>query len=279
VLALGGSSARDFGEGSIDLRTGASVVNGQAESEMECGEGIDRTDLRLLGAQLELAQRLRALGKPLIVVYMNGRPVVEPWIDEHADALLEARYPGQLGGAALADILFGDVNPSGRLTISVPRHVGQLPIYYNGKRSRGKRYLEMDLTPRYPFGYGLSYTEFEYGQATVQPQRITKEGTATASVTITNVGTRAGMEVVQLYVTDEVASVARPAIELKGFKKVSLQPGESCEVSFPISREQLQMLNGRMEWTVEAGEFLIKIGPNCERWTSDKLIVVPDEEG
>ncbi|MFC4301836.1 glycoside hydrolase family 3 N-terminal domain-containing protein [Cohnella boryungensis] len=279
VLALGGSSARDFGEGSIDLRTGASVVNGQAESEMECGEGIDRTDLRLLGAQLELAQRLRALGKPLIVVYMNGRPVVEPWIDEHADALLEAWYPGQLGGAALADILFGDVNPSGRLTISVPRHVGQLPIYYNGKRSRGKRYLEMDLTPLYPFGYGLSYTEFEYGQATVQPQRITKEGTATASVTITNVGTRAGMEVVQLYVTDEVASVARPAIELKGFKKVSLQPGESREVSFPISREQLQMLNGRMEWTVEAGEFQIKIGPNCERWTSDKLIVVPDEEG
>jgi beta-glucosidase len=264
ILALGGSSARDFGEGTIDLRTGASVVTDRAYSDMECGEGIDRTGLHLLGVQLELAQEIRKLGKPMVVVYMNGRPVVEPWIDENADAILEAWYPGQEGGNALADILFGDVNPSGRLTVSVPKHVGQLPVFYNGKRSRGKRYLETDVKPRYPFGFGLSYTTFRYDGLKLSADRISPDGQAVVTVDVTNTGTVAGAETVQLYVRDKVSSVTRPAKELKAFSKVMLQPGETRTVSFVIGKEQLQLVNERLEAVVEAGEFIIMVGRHAE---------------
>ena len=138
VMVMGGSSARDFGEGTIDLRTGASVVTDNPWNDMECGEGIDRSSLNLMGVQLELVQEVYKLGKPVVVVYINGRPIAEPWIDEHVHAILEAWYPGQEGGNAVADILFGDVNPSGRLTISIPKHVGQLPVVYNARRTRGR---------------------------------------------------------------------------------------------------------------------------------------------
>jgi beta-glucosidase len=231
---------------------------------MECGEGIDRTGLHLLGVQLELAQEIRKLGKPMVVVYMNGRPVVEPWIDENADAILEAWYPGQEGGNALADILFGDVNPSGRLTVSVPKHVGQLPVFYNGKRSRGKRYLETDVKPRYPFGFGLSYTTFRYDGLKLSADRISPDGQAVVTVDVTNTGTVAGAETVQLYVRDKVSSVTRPAKELKAFSKVMLQPGETRTVSFVIGKEQLQLVNERLEAVVEAGEFIIMVGRHAE---------------
>ncbi|SEO35337.1 glycoside hydrolase family 3 N-terminal domain-containing protein [Paenibacillus sp. OV219] len=277
VLALGGSSARDFGEGTIDLRTGASVVSGLAQSEMECGEGIDRTGLHLMGVQLELAQAIHQLGKRLIVVYINGRPIVEPWIDEHADAIVEAWYPGQEGGAALADILFGDVNPSGRLTISVPKHVGQLPVYYYGKRSRGKRYLEMDVMPRYPFGYGLSYTTFEYSGLTLSSEQISADGETVATVSVTNTGTVAGTEVVQLYIGDKVSSITRPAKELKGFARVELEPGEAREVSFTIGREQLQMLDRQLKPVVEPGEFEIMVGQHVEDVIGATLVVRAEE--
>lgn len=138
VMVMGGSSARDFGEGTIDLRTGASVVTDDPWNDMECGEGIDRSSLNLMGVQLELVQEVYKLGKPIVVVYINGRPITEPWIDEHIPAIVEAWYPGQEGGHAIADILFGDVNPSGRLTVSIPKHEGQLPVYYHAKRTRGK---------------------------------------------------------------------------------------------------------------------------------------------
>ncbi|REE86471.1 beta-glucosidase [Paenibacillus taihuensis] len=277
VLALGGSSARDFGEGTIDLRTGASVVSGLAMSEMECGEGIDRTGLHLMGVQLELAQAIHQLGKRLVVVYINGRPIVEPWIDEHADAILEAWYPGQEGGGALADILFGDVNPSGRLTISVPKHVGQLPVYYYGKRSRGKRYLEMDVKPRYPFGYGLSYTTFEYSDLTLSSEQIGADGEVVAMANVTNTGEVAGVEVVQLYVGDKVSSITRPAKELKGFTRVALEPGETKAISFTIGREQLQMLDRDLKPVVEPGEFEIMVGRNAEDVIRATLAVVQDE--
>ncbi|UVI30623.1 glycoside hydrolase family 3 N-terminal domain-containing protein [Paenibacillus spongiae] len=264
VLALGGSSARDFGEGTIDLRTGASVVSGHSWSDMECGEGIDRTDLHLLGVQLELAQEIHKLGKTMVVVYINGRPIVEPWIDEHAHAIVEAWYPGQEGGGALADILFGDMNPSGRLTVSVPKHVGQLPVYYNGKRSRGKRYLETDSKPQYPFGFGLSYTSFEYGGLTVSPDRIAPDGEAVVSVDVTNTGAVAGAEVVQLYVSDRVSSVTRPEKELKGFRKIALEPGERRTVTFTIGAEQLQLIDRELRPVVEEGEFRILVGRHSE---------------
>ncbi|BBH18883.1 beta-glucosidase [Paenibacillus baekrokdamisoli] len=277
ILALGGSSARDFGEGTIDLRTGASLVSGHSWSDMECGEGIDRTDLHLLGVQLELAQQIHKLGKPIIVVYMNGRPIVEPWIDENAHAIVEAWYPGQEGGNALAELLFGDANPSGRLTVSVPKHVGQLPVYYNGKRSRGKRYLEMDVKPRYPFGFGLSYTSFHYDNLMVTPERISPDDEAIVTVDITNTGAVAGAETVQLYITDVVSSITRPGKELKGFCKVMLQPGETRTVSFTVTREHLQLINERFESVVEEGEFKILVGRNAEDFLSTTLNVQKGE--
>ncbi|MFD1954918.1 glycoside hydrolase family 3 N-terminal domain-containing protein [Paenibacillus thailandensis] len=277
VLALGGSSARDFGEGTIDLSTGASVVTDRAWSEMDCGEGIDRSTLHLLGAQLELAKEIYKLGKPLVVVYINGRPITEPWIDEHAHAILEAWYPGQEGGEAIADILFGDVNPSGRLTLSLPKHVGQLPVYYYGRRTRGKRYLETDLSPAYPFGYGLSYTEFRYGKPTVEPGVIGPDEQAAVSVRVSNVGDRSGAEVVQLYISDPVASVTRPERLLKGFEKVALEPGETKTVTFTVGREQLALIAKDLKPVVEEGDFVVMVGPNAAQVETARLKVIERE--
>jgi beta-glucosidase len=260
IVAIGGSSARDFGEGTIDLVTGASVVTDNALSEMECGEGIDRMTLNLLGSQLELVQELRKLDKPLIVVYINGRPIVEPWIVEQADAIVEAWYPGQEGGHALADILFGIVNPSGKLTVSIPRHVGQLPVYYYKRRTRGKRYLEMDFEAQYPFGYGLSYTSFEYAELRIEYTAADEEGYAAAVITVRNSGQLAGQEVVQLYVADHAATVTRPQKMLKGFRKIWLEPGESKQVRFVIGREQLEFVGQQLQRVVEDGDFTIMIG-------------------
>ncbi|MEC0122991.1 glycoside hydrolase family 3 N-terminal domain-containing protein [Paenibacillus pabuli] len=260
IMVVGGSSARDFGEGTIDLKTGASNVSDNSWNDMECGEGIDRMTLGLAGVQLELIQEIHKLGKTLVIVYINGRPITEPWVDEHADAILEAWYPGQEGGHAIADILFGEVNPSGKLTISIPKHVGQLPIYYNGKRSRGKRYLEEDLEPRYPFGYGLSYTTFNYSEPKLSAESMTADEKVTVSVEVTNTGSCRGAEVIQMYVSDVVSRVARPAKELKGFAKVGLEPGETKTVAFDIGAEQLQYIGRDLKPVVEPGQFDIHIG-------------------
>ncbi|MEK6992603.1 glycoside hydrolase family 3 N-terminal domain-containing protein [Paenibacillus sp. FSL K6-1566] len=273
VMAIGGSSARDFGEGTIDLRTGASVVTGLAQSDMECGEGIDRSTLHLMGVQLELLQEIHKLGKPVVVVYINGRPITEPWIDEHIPAILEAWYPGQEGGSAIADILFGDVTPSGRLTLTIPKEVGQLPINYNAKRTRGKRYLETDLEPRYPFGYGLSYTDFHYGNLNVEPAVIPADGSAAVRIVVTNSGPRDGAEVVQLYVSDLAASVTRPEKALKAFRKVFLKAGESREVTFTVGPEQLELIGPDMKAVVEPGEFRIRVGPDSKRGEAVNLRV------
>ncbi|WP_211749761.1 glycoside hydrolase family 3 N-terminal domain-containing protein [Paenibacillus sp. Marseille-Q4541] len=279
IMAVGGSSARDFGDGTIDLRTGASVITDHSWSDMECGEGIDRADLTLMGVQLELVQEVHKLGKPLVIVYMNGRPIVEPWIEEHADAIVEAWYPGQEGGHALASILFGEVNPSGRLPISIPRHVGQLPVYYNGKRTRGRRYLEMDKEPMYPFGYGLSYTEFSYSNLRITPQLSDEkklgsdEEMAQVYIDIMNTGRIAGSEVVQLYITDKISSITRPRIELKGFRKVHLLPGETKTVSFSVKREHLEFIGPSMQPLLEDGTFIIKVGKNANEWLSAELEV------
>ncbi|MEK3880078.1 glycoside hydrolase family 3 N-terminal domain-containing protein [Paenibacillus sp. FSL M7-0420] len=277
VLAIGGSSARDFGEGTIDLLTGASVVTEHSWSDMECGEGIDRSTLNLMGVQLELAQELHKLGKPLIVVYINGRPIAEPWIVEHADAILEAWYPGQEGGHAIADILFGEVNPSGRLTISIPKHVGQLPVYYYKRRTRGKRYLETDFHAEYPFGYGLSFSEFSYSNLKVEPPVISADEEALVSVDVTNRGDRAGSEVVQLYISDLASSITRPEKQLKGFRKISLQPGDTQTVTFRVGREELEYVSADLTRIVEPGEFAVMAGPHSAEYLSAPLQV--REEG
>ena len=257
-----GRTEECFGEGTIDLRTGASNVSEYSWNDMECGEGIDRMTLGLAGVQLELMQEIYKLGKTMIVVYINGRPIAEPWVDEHADAILEAWYPGQEGGHAIADLLFGDVNPSGRLTISIPKHVGQLPVYYNGKRSRGKRYLEEDLEPRYVFGYGLSYTTFEYSKPKLTRTSMTSIEHVTLTVEITNTGQRSGAEVVQLYIADIVSQMTRPAKELKAFSKIRLEPGETRTVAFQIGAEQLQYIGRDLKPVVEPGQFHLHVGRN-----------------
>lgn len=273
VLVLGGSSARQFGEGTIDPRTGASIVTETEESDMDCGEGVDRVSLRLSGVQEELAKELKAAGKPLIVVYINGRPIVEPWIDEHADAILEAWYPGQEGGEGIADLLFGEANPSGKLTVTIPRHEGQVPLVYNNKRTRGKRYLETDLTPRYAFGHGLSYTSFGYGPVVLSASTAKAGEPVRASVTVTNTGAVAGAEVVQLYVTDVVSTYTRPERELKGFRKLWLQPGESAEAVFEIDDECLALVGTYGQSVVEPGAFVIGIGGSSDALATAELYV------
>ncbi|WP_370866633.1 glycoside hydrolase family 3 N-terminal domain-containing protein [Saccharibacillus sp. JS10] len=271
VLVMGGSSARDFGEGTIDLRTGASKVTDEDVSEMDCGEGIDRMTLELSGVQLDLIREVHAAaqGKPMVVIYIGGRPVAEPWVEEHIAALLQAWYPGQEGGHAIADILFGDVNPSGRLTISIPKHVGQLPVHYLGKRSRGKRYLESDSKPQYPFGYGLSYTSFDYSDLQISSdqlsiQQLEANKNVTATVNITNTGQQAGAETVQWYISDVVSQITRPANELKGFQKVWLEPGESQTVTFEIGAEQLRYIGVDYIPVIEPGSFIIKVGRHVQ---------------
>ncbi|ASA24210.1 glycoside hydrolase family 3 N-terminal domain-containing protein [Paenibacillus donghaensis] len=273
VLAIGGSSARDFGEGTIDLLTGASVVTEHAWSDMECGEGIDRSTLHLMGVQLELVQELHKLGKPLVIVYINGRPIAEPWIVQHADAILEAWYPGQEGGHAIADILFGEVNPSGRLTISIPKHVGQLPVYYYKRRTRGKRYLETDFHAEYPFGFGLGFSEFKYSHLQVEPAIIGADGEALVSVQVSNLGARAGAEVVQLYISDLASTITRPEKSLKGFRKITLQPGETQTVTFSVGREQLEFVSADLSRVVEDGDFTVMVGPHSGEYLSAPLRV------
>ncbi|WP_133582269.1 glycoside hydrolase family 3 N-terminal domain-containing protein [Aureibacillus halotolerans] len=263
VMVLGGSSARDFGEGTVDLATGASVVTDNPHNDMECGEGIDRSTLHLLGVQLELAKEVKALGKTLIVVFINGRPILEPWIDDNADAILEAWYPGQAGGRAIARILFGEISPSGRLPLTIPRSVGQLPNMYHQKRTRGKRYLELDLTPLYPFGFGLSYTTFSYGKLDLSASEMKAAGTVQATIDIKNTGQYKGKEVVQLYVTDVHASVTQPERLLKAFKKIELEPGETKTVTFDINSTHLELINAKGEHLLEPGRFVLTVGPNA----------------
>ncbi|SMG51732.1 glycoside hydrolase family 3 N-terminal domain-containing protein [Paenibacillus aquistagni] len=271
ILVLGSSSARDFGEGTIDLRTGASIVTDSAESEMDCGEGVDRTSLRLSGVQLELAQEIGKLGKPIIIVYINGRPIVEPWIEEHADAILEAWYPGQEGGHAIADLLFGDANPSGKLSITIPMHEGQMPISYHLRRPSKRRYVEMDLKPRYAFGYGLSYTTYDYANLQVRASQGAGVELVHVQVEVTNTGQRAGQEVVQLYIRDRYSTFTRPELELKGFEKVFVEPGETRLVQFALTKEHLALLNERLERVVEPGEFIISVGPSSDQLLSQSI--------
>ncbi|WP_170936612.1 glycoside hydrolase family 3 N-terminal domain-containing protein [Paenibacillus aquistagni] len=271
ILVLGSSSARDFGEGTIDLRTGASIVTDSAESEMDCGEGVDRTSLRLSGVQLELAQEIGKQGKPMIIVYINGRPIVEPWIEEHADAILEAWYPGQEGGHAIADLLFGDANPSGKLSITIPMHEGQMPISYHLRRPSKRRYVEMDLKPRYAFGYGLSYTTYDYANLQVRASQGAGDELVHVQVEVTNTGQRAGQEVVQLYIRDRYSTFTRPELELKGFEKVFVEPGETQLVQFALTKEHLALLNERLERVVEPGEFIISVGPSSDQLLSQSI--------
>jgi len=233
----------------------------------------DRDSLELVGRQNDLVRAVLATGKPTIVMLINSGPLSINYIAENVPAILEGFYLGQETGVGLADVLFGDYNPAGKLPISFPRSVGQLPIYYNQKPSGRRGYLFADKSPLFPFGYGLSYTTFSYGKPTVTPVRIAPNGQAKVSVTVTNSGKRAGDEIVQLYIRDLVSSVTRPIKELKDFKRISLQPGETKTVEFVITPDKLWLYDLNMKRIVEPGMFEIMIGPSSVKHESVNLEV------
>ncbi len=234
------------------------------------GEGHDLANLDLSGVQEDLIQVVIATGTPTVVVLINGRPLSTRWTSEHVPALVEAWEPGERGGEAVADVLFGDYNPTGRLAISVPRHSGQLPVYYNYKPSKAywigegwsghKGYADMPGTPLYPFGYGLSYTNFEYSNLHVEPYEIHPGGEARVTLDVKNTGGRAGVETVQLYIHEKYAPVSRPVKQLRGFERVALDPGETKTVTLKLIPEDLQLLDIDMHWRVVPGEFEIMVG-------------------
>ncbi|MDQ1523787.1 MAG: beta-glucosidase [Pyrinomonadaceae bacterium] len=238
------------------------------ESAEMSGEAASRTSLDLPGRQLELIQAIHATGKPYVVVLMNGRPLTINWLAENAPAILETWFAGTQGGHAIADVLFGDVNPGGKLPVTFPRAVGQLPLYYNHKRTGRpptdqkytSKYLDVPWTPLYPFGYGLSYTQFRLSDLRLSAQSIRPDGQLTASVELENTGARAGDEVVQLYLRDVAASVTRPVKELKGFERVTLAPGERRRVEFRLTPAHLGFYNRALRFTVEPGDFKVFAG-------------------
>ena len=259
VCVVGGSSARDF---KTEYKaTGAAEINMQSVSDMDCGEGYDRATLQPLGRQMELLSELKKTGKPLVVVYIEGRPMDKTWAAENADALLTAYYPGQEGGLAIADVLFGDYNPAGRLPVTVPRSVGQLPVYYNKKAPAAHNYMDLSAKPLYAFGYGLSYTTFEYDNVTLEEQGDTQYA---ITFDVTNTGDRDGEEVVQLYLHDEVASVVQPLMQLKQFQRVFIPKGETRQLTFTLDAEDLSIINAEMESVVEPGDFTVMIGGSSD---------------
>jgi beta-glucosidase len=263
VAEAASAGGEDFAEAVSAAKSADVVILALGEPGGWTGENSSRSTLGLPGRQMELFDAVVATGKPVIVVLINGRPLAVPRVQEKAAAILEAWDPGVQGGNGVADVLFGDVDPSGRLTTTFPRSVGQVPIHYNhfntGRPELGK-YVDGSSTPLYPFGFGLAYTTFEYGKVELTAPVMKPGGMFIAKVNLKNTGSRAGTEVVQLYLRDVAASAGpRPVRELKGFQKVLLQPGDSSEVVFTISGDELGYYDTKGNWLVEPGKFQIWI--------------------
>ena len=268
VVFVGGSSARDFD--TVFSDTGAADAGGTSPedgnsdtmeyvSDMECGEGFDRSTLTLMGRQQELLEALKATGKPLVVVYIEGRPLDKRWAKDNADALLTQFYPGQAGGKAIAEVLFGEYSPSGRLPISVPATVGQIPVHYNQPFPFTGDYIDCAAAPLYPFGYGLTYSKFTYDAMKCEDLG---GGRVRVTVTVTNAGNRDSDEVVQVYVTDKVASTVRPRLQLRGFERTFFKAGQTREITFELGRDAFALYNKEMEFVIEKGTFIIHCGPS-----------------
>ncbi|HMG72751.1 MAG TPA: beta-glucosidase BglX [Pyrinomonadaceae bacterium] len=245
------------------------VIVAVGESADMSGEASSRSSLDLPGRQLDLVKAVQATGKPVIVVLMNGRPLTINWIAENTPAILETWFGGTQAGNAIADVIFGDVNPGGKLPVTFPRTVGQEPLYYNhkntgrppdAKNKYSSKYLDVPWTPLFPFGYGLSYTQFLLSNLRLSQRSIRPDGWLTVSVEVTNTGKRTGDEVVQLYIRDVAASVTRPVRELKGFQRVTLRPGEKRMVEFTLTPALLGFHNREMRFVVEPGEFKVMVG-------------------
>ncbi len=250
------------------------IIAALGEAAEMSGESASRTDIGIPDVQRKLLQALLTTGKPVILVLFAGRPMTLVWEQQHVPAILNVWFPGSEAGTAIADVLFGDVNPSGKLTATFPQNVGQIPLYYNHKNTGrpladGKwfqkfrsNYLDVSNDPVYPFGFGLSYTSFSYSDITLSNSSFKPGGNIKASVTVTNTGNRSGKEVVQMYIRDMVGSITRPVKELKGFQKIELKPGESKTVSFTIGVEDLKFYNSDLKFAAEPGYFKIFIGTN-----------------
>jgi beta-glucosidase len=245
-------------------------TNREAWSESHLG---DRDSLDLIGAQDQLIKAVVETGTPTVVLLINGRPLSINYAAEHVPAILEGWYLGQEGGTAAAGVLFGDVNPGGKLPISFPRNVGELPDYYDHKPSMNRSYLFNGRKPLFPFGWGLSYTTFHFDNLRVSPTSIGVAGEATVSVDVANTGSREGDEVAELYIHQRVASVTRPVMELRGFERVSLKPGEKKTLEFKLTPKELQMLDRDMHEVVEAGVFDIMVGPSSDQTSTVPLQV------
>ena len=229
-------------------------------NEKTAGENTARAELNLAGKQLELVMRLKESGKNVIVVYVNGRPISEPWISENINAIIEAWEPGSFGGLAVAEIIFGKINPSGKLPLTVARTVGQLKMFYNHKHSMYFRDYAMQTNkPLYSFGFGLSYTKFDISKLKLNSSKF-KNGILSVSVNVKNIGEISGDEIVQLYISDKYSSITRPVKELKAYRRVSLKPGESKEIVFDLKKSDFAYYNSEMNSIVEAGDFDILVG-------------------
>jgi len=270
VVVLGGSSARDF-KTSYEA-TGAAAVSANKEglSDMESGEGFDRATLDLMGDQLKLLQALQKTGKPIILVLIEGRPLNINWAKEHIPAILNAWYPGQEGGNAIADVLFGDYNPAGRLPVSVPKSVGQLPVYYNMLSPQRRDYVEIDAKPLYSFGFGLSYTTFKYANLAIK-KAVGDEQLLTVTFNLENTGSVKGEEVSQLYIQPQSSSVVLPVKQLKAFKKIELKPGEKRQVVLELTKADLAIFNNENKWVIEPGLIHFMIGS-----ASDHILLKAD---
>lgn len=252
------------------------VVAVVGESQGMAHEASSRTNITIPQSQRDLITALKATGKPLVLVLMNGRPLALVKEDQQADAILETWFAGTEGGNAIADVLFGDYNPSGKLPISFPRSVGQIPVYYSHLNTGRpynpekpnkytSRYFDEANGPLYPFGYGLSYTTFTVSDVTLSSPTMQRDGKVTASVEVTNTGKREGATVIQMYLQDVTASMSRPVKQLKGFEKITLKPGERKTVSFPIDIEALKFWNQQMKYDAEPGKFNVFIGVDSAR--------------
>lgn len=258
------------------------IIAALGESAAMSGEAASRAYLNIPGVQEDLLKQLHQTGKPVILVLMNGRPLVLTWPDQNIPAILECWQLGTQTGNAIASVLFGDYNPSGKLPITFPRCEGQIPIYYNYKTTGRpvssekytSKYLDIPNTPLYPFGYGLSYTRFAYSDLELSKPTITSEEKLEVSVTVSNVGQYTGIETIQLYIRDEVASLTRPVKELRGFQKITLAPNESKKLTFTIKPQDLAMYDRSRKWTVEPGNFFVMIGGNSSETINASFEVV-----
>ncbi len=259
------------------------IVAALGEAADMTGEASSRSDISIPESQENLLKALVQTGKPVVLVLFNGRPLTLTWEDKHVPAILDAWFAGTEAGNAIADVLFGSYNPSGKITASFPRNVGQIPVYYNHKNTgrpfHGEDfakfksdYLDVPNEPLYPFGYGLSYTSFGYGEVKLNKTALKGNETLTATITVTNTGKYAGEETVQLYISDPVASLTRAVEDLKGFKKVYLQPGESKEVAFTITTNELKFYNSNLQYDWEAGQFFVRIGSNSRDVKSAEVL-------